>query len=113
MSMHESGFKEQRMLAEQQHVRAGDEHHLSQARAAGQVMDEVMDRFQIGPVLAGPGCTSCGGVPEDGDLVPWSGERLCWPCTDTQLDLMAKAVQEATPVTIGQPAWGLASRLEV
>lgn len=43
-------------------------------------------------------CTGC----EQGttELVPWSGERLCWDCTDLQLDLMAKALQDM-PVQVG------------
>lgn len=41
------------------------------------------------------------GCETAGDLVPWSGERLCWDCMDRQLDLIALAVQDC-PVTIGQ-----------
>jgi hypothetical protein len=44
-------------------------------------------------------CTGCEKTT-DGDLVPWAGERLCWTCTDLQLDLMALAVQEASPVYV-------------
>jgi hypothetical protein len=43
-------------------------------------------------------CTSCG-TPSP-ELIPWSGERLCWECTDLQLDLLAKAVQEDAPVYV-------------
>lgn len=32
-------------------------------------------------------------VRPDEDLVPWSGQKLCWDCMDQQLDLMAKAIQ--------------------
>lgn len=46
-------------------------------------------------------CTGCEQVPADGDLVPWSGERLCWNCADAQLDLLAKAVSDL-PVTVGR-----------
>lgn len=34
--------------------------------------------------------------------VPWSGERLCWDCADTALDLLAKACETELPVTIGK-----------
>jgi hypothetical protein len=46
-------------------------------------------------------CTGCGG--EADELIPWSGQRLCWNCTDAQLDLIAKAVleDEDTPVQVG------------
>lgn len=37
-------------------------------------------------------CTGCDKVPEDGSLVPWSGDRLCVDCVDFQLDLMAKTL---------------------
>lgn len=41
----------------------------------------------------------CTGCEADADtLIPWSGERLCWPCTDTQLDLMAQAMTESVMV---------------
>jgi hypothetical protein len=43
-------------------------------------------------------CTGCGQMTCQ--LVPWSGQRLCWDCTDTQLDLMAKAVTEDALVTV-------------
>lgn len=42
-------------------------------------------------------CTLCRRCAAD--RVPWSGERLCWPCTDTQLDLLAKVVQDEVLVT--------------
>lgn len=35
-------------------------------------------------------CTLC--EEDSPELVPWSGERLCWNCTDRQLDLLALAV---------------------
>lgn len=38
-------------------------------------------------------CTGC--EAEAGELIPWTPrERLCWACTDLQLDLMAKAIGE-------------------
>jgi hypothetical protein len=40
-------------------------------------------------------CTMC--ERSGGDLVPWSGERLCWDCTDKQLDLLAMAMQDQLP----------------
>lgn len=43
-------------------------------------------------------CTGCEQL--SCELVPWSGERLCWDCTDLQLDLMAKALQDM-PVQVG------------
>lgn len=50
--------------------------------------------------VAGGRCTLCEeDVPE---LLPWSGQRLCWDCVDLNLDLLAKAVLETTPVRIGQ-----------
>src|SRR5579859_7850302 len=42
-------------------------------------------------------CTRGCPVPAE---VPWSGERLCWPCADAELDLLAKAA-ELEPVQIG------------
>jgi hypothetical protein len=44
-------------------------------------------------------CTGCK-RGTDGDLVPWSGQRLCWDCTDLQLDLMAKAVLEEMDIPV-------------
>lgn len=42
--------------------------------------------------VRGGQCTGCETpAPE---LIPWSGERLCWDCVDTQLDLLAKAILE-------------------
>ena len=50
--------------------------------------------------VAGGRCTLCEeDVPE---LLPWSGQRLCWQCVDLNLDLLAKAVLETTPVRIRQ-----------
>jgi hypothetical protein len=37
-------------------------------------------------------CTGC--EEASPELVPWSGERLCWSCVDVQLDLMALAIGE-------------------
>jgi hypothetical protein len=38
-------------------------------------------------------CTGC--EEEAAELLPWTPrERLCWRCTDLQLDLMAKAIGE-------------------
>lgn len=53
-------------------------------------------------MVAAGQCTGC--EAETGELVPWAGERLCWNCTDLQLDLMALACQSADglPVTVGQ-----------
>ena len=30
-------------------------------------------------------CQRCS-RPSPGPLIPWGGERLCWPCADRQLD---------------------------
>lgn len=57
-------------------------------------------RRSLGP------CTrdSAHGVAE----VPWSGERLCWPCADTALDHMAQAREIAGLVQVGtHPPWGV------
>jgi len=43
-------------------------------------------------------CTGC--ERNASELVPWSGEQLCWDCVDTQLDLMAKAVSEEMDVAL-------------
>ena len=43
-------------------------------------------------------CTGCEQLSTE--LVPWSGERLCWTCTDLQLDLLAKALEDE-PVQVG------------
>lgn len=44
-------------------------------------------------------CTLC---EQDADqLIPWRGERLCWDCVDLNMDLLARAIAEATPVRIG------------
>jgi hypothetical protein len=50
--------------------------------------------------LASGRCTLC--EADTAELVPWAGERLCWTCTDLQLDLLARAVMEAgaVPVTL-------------
>lgn len=47
----------------------------------------------------GPGCcTQCG---QPGGEVPWGQrEKLCWPCTDQQIDLMALACQTATGLPV-------------
>lgn len=45
-------------------------------------------------------CTGCG-QPSGEPLIPWSGQRLCWPCTDLQLDLLAKASAEAHGISPG------------
>jgi hypothetical protein len=37
-------------------------------------------------------CTGC--ERDAGELIPWSGERLCWRCVDLQLDLLALAMGE-------------------
>jgi hypothetical protein len=37
-------------------------------------------------------CTGCEETAPE--LIPWSGQRLCWHCVDLQLDLMALAVRE-------------------
>lgn len=42
-------------------------------------------------------CTGC--EKPAAELIPWSGERLCWSCTDLQLDLLAKAVSGDVMVT--------------
>jgi hypothetical protein len=43
-------------------------------------------------------CTGCG--EEAGELIPWTPrERLCWRCTDLQLDLLALAMGQAWTVT--------------
>lgn len=43
--------------------------------------------------VAGGRCTGC--EQEAAELLPWTPrERLCWACTDLQLDLMAKAIGE-------------------
>lgn len=39
-------------------------------------------------------CTGCEKAVDKGDLIPWSGQRLCWDCMDFQLDLLAKAVSD-------------------
>jgi hypothetical protein len=46
-----------------------------------------------------PAARICTGCDREvyGDLVPWSGERLCWDCTDLQLDLLAAALLEDSP----------------
>jgi len=43
--------------------------------------------------VAGGTCTQC--ERRSPELLPWSGERVCWDCFDRQLDLMAIAIREA------------------
>lgn len=43
-------------------------------------------------------CTGCEKLTAE--RIPWSGERLCWDCTDLQLDLLAKALEDE-PVQVG------------
>jgi hypothetical protein len=50
--------------------------------------------------LEGGRCTGCEAITDE--LVPWGDERLCAGCTYAQLDLMAKAVAEATPAGAGE-----------
>jgi hypothetical protein len=50
-------------------------------------------------VLIESRCTGC--ETSTGPLVPWSGERLCLDCVDTQLDLMAKALIEDAAIQVG------------
>lgn len=48
--------------------------------------------------VAGGRCSLC---ERDADeLLPWASQRLCWDCVDIQLDLLAKAVQEAGAVPV-------------
>lgn len=44
-------------------------------------------------------CTGCG--TQSPELVPWSGQRLCWDCADFQLDLVASAILADAPVSVG------------
>ena len=49
--------------------------------------------------VAGGVCTLC--ENEASELVPWgTAERLCWGCTDLQIDLLAKAVAEGYDVEV-------------
>lgn len=65
----------------------------------GAMTDAAVD-FQAAceRTVAGGRCTLC--ENESAELIPWSGERLCMGCVDLQLNLLAKAVQEDTPVTV-------------
>lgn len=45
--------------------------------------------------VAGGQCTLC--AAGSYELLPWSGERVCWDCFDRQLDLLAKTIHEAGP----------------
>jgi hypothetical protein len=38
---------------------------------------------------------------EADELVPWEGERVCWPCIERQLDLLVRATRQL-PVTVGR-----------
>lgn len=54
--------------------------------AQGYTWQDVCER-----TVAGGTCTLCG--HDSDELLPWaSSERLCWDCTDYQLDLLALAV---------------------
>ena len=44
-------------------------------------------------------CTGC--EENAAELIPWSGEKLCWHCVDVQLDLMAAAILEEGAVSVG------------
>lgn len=44
-------------------------------------------------------CTGC--EADAAELIPWSGEKLCWRCVDVQLDLMAAAILADAPVSVG------------
>lgn len=48
---------------------------------------------QCEKTVMGGRCTMC--EASSYELLPWSGERICWDCFDHQLDLMAKAIREA------------------
>lgn len=51
-------------------------------------------------------CTLEGRQVRDGeDLVPWSGQKLCWDCMDRQLDLMAMACKEVHAPEPGSQPW--------
>lgn len=55
--------------------------------------------------VSGGLCTLCERHADE--LIPWAArERLCWPCVDVQLDLLATALMEAGPfpVALGVPA---------
>jgi len=43
--------------------------------------------------VAGGRCQHC--ERDSSELLPWSGQRICWNCFDTQLDLLAVAIREA------------------
>lgn len=42
--------------------------------------------------VAGGACTLC--EADSPELIPWSGERICVGCMDTQLDLLALAIRD-------------------
>jgi hypothetical protein len=65
--------------------------------------DDDNGYFSLGVVRDLPDygpCTRGCGQPAE---VPWSGERLCWNCTDHDLDLLALALQseDGWPVQVG------------
>lgn len=53
----------------------------------------ALQEGQCEKTVMGGRCTQC--EHDTFELLPWSGERLCWDCFDHQLDLMAKAIHEA------------------
>lgn len=75
----------------------GSGESFSKLVAAG--ADAYLDFAASRERTVSPGsCTGCG-LPA-AELIPWSGQRLCWPCTDVQLDLMAKVFLAEAPVYV-------------
>ena len=68
---------------------------MSQARADAQADFTAASERTVAP-------GQCTGCEEDApELIPWSGEKLCWACVDVQLDLMAQAILEEGAVSVG------------
>lgn len=69
---------------------------ITEARAQYDAVEDFA--AQCERTVAPGQCTGC--EVASPELVPWSGERLCWSCTDIQLDLLAKAICEDAPVYV-------------
>lgn len=54
-------------------------------------------------------CTQCEAATAE--LIAWSGERLCWDCTDRQLDLLALACATELPAELGTDRYGREHRI--
>lgn len=77
-------------------------HYVTKVSLADQARADAIADFTASceRTVRGGQCTGC--EAEAAELIPWSSQRLCWSCVDTQLDLLARAILEDAPVSAGR-----------